>query len=187
MNDRKNYLLQIAQLAQSYGFVPIGVNGKIPRFRNWQNVRYDPDDPQKNIRRISHLYDSNLVNNIAILTGEPSGIVVIDVDVPSLPWWNELVRINGGLPETFTVMTPSGGFHYYFKYTPQVNQLGNMNKIIGQSIDYRTNGGIIIFPGSTSNDRFYTITSGYHNAKPLIAEMPNWLLNLLKYNQTLRS
>ena len=72
MTDRKNYLLQIAQLAQSYGFTPIGISGKVPRFKSWQNVRFDPKDPQKNIRRIDHLIDAGIANNISIVTGEAS-------------------------------------------------------------------------------------------------------------------
>jgi hypothetical protein len=177
-------LMQIAQLAQSYGFVPIGVYGKIPRFKGWPNVRFDPNDPGKNIRRIGHLYDAKLVNNVAILTGAPSGVVVVDVDAPSLAWWNELVRINGGLPPTFTVQTGSGGRHYYFRYDAQNGMLGNMNKIFGQDIDYRTNGGIVLFPGSQNQDtgQAYLVESGYLEGKPLIAPMPSWLLSFLYAN-----
>ena len=187
--DRKNYLLQIAALAQSYGFVPLGIKDKIPRFKNWQNVRIDPNDPEKTIRRIAHLYSSGLVNNIAILTGSPSGLVVIDVDVPALTWWTELLRINGGLPETFMVQTPSGGLHYYFKYDDRTAQFRNMNKILNQNIDFRTNGGIIVFPGSMDHSTgvSYLVLGGYHNARPTISEMPNWLVELLKYNQQLRA
>lgn len=153
---------------------------KIPRFRGWQNVRFDPNDPEKNIKRISYLYDANLVNNIGILTGEPSGVVVMDIEKEGLPWWNELVKLNGGLPETFTVQTASGGLHYYFKYTPEISQFGNMNKILNQDIDYWTNGGQAIFPGSIgANGQPYLVKSRYIEGKPVIAEIPNWLIKLL--------
>lgn len=184
--DRKNYLLQIAALAQSYGFTPIGIKGKIPTFKNWQKVRIDPKDPEKTIRRIDHLFDAGLVNNIAIVTGEASNVMVVDVDIPSLDWWNELVNINNGLPETFTVQTPSGGYHYYFRYIPGLN---NINKILGQALDFRTNNGIVLFPGSINHNtgEMYKVAGGYQNNQLIIAEMPAWLLQLLQYNQTLRS
>lgn len=186
--DRKSYLLQIARLAQSYGFVPIPIYDKIPRFKNWQQVRYDPKDPEKNIRRISHLYRAGLVNNIGILTGASSGVVVVDIEQSALPWWNELVRINGGLPETFTVQTGSGGLHIYFRYNDNLSGFGNMNKILGQDIDYRTNGGYVVFPGSINQKtgQAYLVQSGYINGQPIIAEMPSWLIELLKLNQIYR-
>ena len=114
--------------------------------------------------------------------------MVVDVDIPSLEWWNQLVQINGGLPETFTVQTPSGGYHYYFRYTPIVAVLGNMNGILGQSIDYRTTGGMAIFPSSIdyATGKMYQVVAGYYNNQPIIAQMPDWLLDLLKYNQQLR-
>lgn len=60
MSDRREYLSQIARLTQSWGYVPIGVMTKHPRFKNWQNVRYNPE---KNICRLTHLYDAGLVDS----------------------------------------------------------------------------------------------------------------------------
>jgi hypothetical protein len=182
--DRKSYLLNIATLAQLYGFTPIPVRDKTPRFKNWQDVRVDPNDPGKTIRRINHLYDAGLVNNIAIVTGEASNVMVVDVDVPALNWWNELLRINPPLPETFLVLTPSGGYHYYFRYIPG---LTNMNKILGQALDFRSTRGMIIFPGSQgTNGEYYKVAGGYENNQPIIADIPNWLLQLLQYNNSLK-
>jgi len=151
-------------------------------------VRIDPKDPEKTVRRIGHLYDANLANNVSILTGEPSGVVAVDVETSALPWWDELVRINGGLPETFTVQTGTGGLHVYFKYTPSVAHFGNMNKILKQDIDYRTNGGLVVFPGSLDHrtGQMYLVKSGYINGRPVIAEMPNWLIQVLERDRQLK-
>ena len=178
--DRKEYLMNMARLAQSYGFVPIGIKDKYPRFKNWPNVRIDPADPEKTIRRIGHLYDQGLVNNLSILTGEASGVVVLDIDVPALPWWSELLKLNPELPLTFTVQTPSGGLHYYFKYNESTKKFHNMNSILGQRIDYRTDGGLAVFPGSYN----YVVTNGYVNNGPIIAPMPFWLTELLRINNS---
>lgn len=181
MTARKDYLVQMARLAQAYGFVPIPIKDKIPQFKNWQNVRYDPADPDKNIRRIQHLYDAGLANNIGILTGEPSGVVVVDVEKSALKWWKQLIQLNGDQPvfrETFTVQTGNGGIHVYFKYEPRTSSLTNRNKISGQGIDFRTNGGQAIFPGSITTHE-YQVLSGYTPQGPIIGIMPDWLINFL--------
>lgn len=128
--------------------------------------------------KIISLYNAGLVNNISIVTGQASNVVVVDIDVPALSWWTELLRVNPPIPETFIVKTPSGGYHYYFRYIPGLN---NMNQILGQSIDFRTDGGQAIFPGSTG----YAVAAGYQDGRPIIAEMPSWLLQLLQYNQNI--
>jgi len=182
MESRKEQLIKFARAAQRAGFVPIPVKGKVPRIRNWPNIRYDPKDPEKNIRRIEHFYDQGLANNIAAVTGEASGIVVIDVETSALPWWEDLVKRNGGLPETFTVQTGTGGLHIYFKYTPSVAHFGNMNKILGRDIDFRTNRGNILLPGSIDSrtGQMYMVISGYENNEVKLAEMPDWLIQLLE-------
>lgn len=182
---RGRYLINIGRIAQGYGFVPIPVFGKIPRFRNWPNVRVDPNDPEKTLRRIGHLYTAKTGNNVGIVTGEASGVVVVDVETSDIPWWDELVRKNGGLPETFTVETGTGGRHIYFKYEPPIDRLGNLNKILGQNIDFRTNGGVIVFPGSIDprTGGMYKVLSGYENDRPVIASMPMWLFNMLLFDQ----
>jgi hypothetical protein len=58
-----------------------------------------------------------------------------------------------------------------------------MNKILGQSIDFRSDGGIVLFPGSTGE--YYKVAGGYLNNIPVISEMPNWLYQLLQYNQNI--
>src|SRR5688500_5035497 len=55
--------------------------------------------------------------NVALLTGEPSGLVVLDVDgeegADSL---HELEREHGALPVTRSSVTPRGGSHFYFRW-----------------------------------------------------------------------
>ena len=181
---RRDELVFYAQLAQSYGFVPIPIKGKIPRFKEWQNVRFNPQDPDKNIRRIGHLYSAGLADNIGIVTGEASGVVVLDIDEGAIDWWKELIALNP-LPETFTVQTGKGGLHVYFKYEPRVSHFGNMNKILGQAIDFRTNGGQAIFPGSIHSEtgQYYLVVSGYEQDRPIIALMPDWMIELLEMDR----
>lgn len=192
-------LLNIAYYAYQLGFVPIPLNGKIPQARKWQNLRNKPEDildvqqgryPSK-VRLIKHLIDSKStkinVNNIGVLTGEPSGIVVVDIDVidDGINKWNNLVQSNGGyIPNTLLVSTGGNGYHYYFKYTPELSRFTNSNRVIDLPIDFRTNGGMVVFPGSTSQSgNPYTIIGGVdQNGVPIIADIPPWLISILVLN-----
>jgi hypothetical protein len=54
--------------------------------------------------------------NVGILTGDPSGIFVLDVD-PSgggMESMRQLLEQHGELPATFIATTGTGGWHFYF-------------------------------------------------------------------------
>ena len=193
MSLSKDYLIQLAYSLFTYGWVPISLKNKTPVGKNWQNLRNDPIKDQEaisqnryptRVRQIDHLYDVGLVNNVGILTGEPSGIVVIDVDAKDdgILKWNNLVQANGGnLPRTFMVKTGEGGYHFYFKYHDYMSKIPNRNKILDLSLDFRTNGGVIVSPGSISyiTGNYYQIIDGYDNNIPQIADLPPWFLAIL--------
>lgn len=83
--------------------------------------------------------------NIGILTGEVSGLIVVDVDAK-----------NGGLeslksmilPKTLTVETGGGGYHFYFQY-PAGQKINNSASKLAQGVDIRANGGYVVAPPST--------------------------------------
>ena len=201
--QQKQYIINLARLAHSYGFVPIPMRGKAPIVRGWQkyrnNLLEDTNDiaqgrHPKRVRQVSHLLNitpaSKAANSFGIVTGEASGIVVFDIDVKDngIAQWNQLVDVNGEIPRTFMVHTGEGGYHYYFKYAPYLANIGNMNSILDKPIDYRTNNGVIVFPGNTSQKtgNQYVIIDGYDNNVPLIADMPGWLIGLLIQNNLYR-
>lgn len=197
----KQYMEEIAYAAYSYGFVPIPIKWKIPSVPGWPNFRHNPvEDSQdianglypKNVRRVGNLVNFGRANNVGIITGEASGVVVIDIDTENngLELWRQLVDKNTagkGLDKTFTVQTSSGGLHYYFKYTPDLANLGNINRIYRYPFDYRTNNGMVVFPGSfDQRNRQYKILSGYESPPEnpsvkaiYISSMPKWLKTLL--------
>jgi len=198
---RAEYLFNIAKIAVSYGFVPIPVRGKIPTIPKWNLTRIDPKDPEKVARRVKHLTETKRspANNVAILCGEASNIVVFDIDnvvsatsnINGIRYWNQLITLNNKqnprepLPETFTVMTPSNGFHVYFQYDERMPVLSNSNGVMGQKIDFRTNGGLVMFPGSKNftTGKVYAVYSGFKNNRPIIARMPTWLYNFIVMHQ----
>ena len=116
--------------------------------------------------------------NVAIATGESSGLVVVDVDPKSggLDILADLEQTHGNLPLTPTVQTGSGGKHYYFRY-PAGTKIGNRTGIV-QGIDVRGDGGYVIAPPSdhASGGRYSWLVP----STTAVAEIPGWLLGMMQ-------
>lgn len=76
------------------------------------------------------------------------------------------------LPETFTVATPTGGFHFYFNGT-----CGSGPFDVG--IDTKSSGGYVVIPGSLHPNGG---TYGVIREKE-VADAPGWLVPLLRRNR----
>lgn len=137
--------------------------------------------------------------NVGIATG-PSGLVVIDLDMPkpgdqpppewALPGVSEGADVlavlceRHGQPfpwETFFVRTRRGGLHLYFTALPGVrlgNTAGRTPRGLGWLIDTRAHGGYVVAPGCHVEDAdgagSYTV--GYLRPP---APLPEWLAVLL--------
>lgn len=116
-----------------------------------------------------------LAGNVGLYPGA-SGLLVIDVDIKNGAvgdkTLDELQAKHGSLPETFTVGTPSGGWHLYFK-KPDIEHIGNNS--IGKGIDIRCDAGYVLEPGSTIDGKAYAAS----NNAP-VAELPDSWITLLK-------
>ena len=180
VQPKRERLVDYALTYLSFGFVPIGLNGKRPLLGGWQNTPRD-----KALELIATNSKAGKINNVGILAGKASGVVVVDVDLREngIEQWHKMAK-DKGLPETFTVLTGSGGYHYYFLYDERMSLLGN-TKLIGLGIDFKTDGGQLVAPGSIHPDtkKIYAVQAGYKDGKPLIARMPNWLFELILANQ----
>jgi hypothetical protein len=91
--------------------------------------------------------------NVGIATGSPSGIVVVDVDVPEgMESLGLLEREGKGLPDTLSARTGSGGRHLVFELPK--GRLGNSTgRLPGFSrdlpgVDFRGEGGYVVAPPS---------------------------------------
>ncbi len=108
---------------------------------------------------------------IAIVTGKISGLIVVDVDKSDidLSW----------LPETAIIKTGSGGFHYYYKYCPGVN-----NKVrIKDYIDLRGDGGFVVCPPSVNLKGKYEIIK-YRGLAPFPVNLFKQNIDPLVYRQS---
>ncbi len=105
---------------------------------------------------------------VGIVTGKVSGILVLDDD--------------GGLdlekykvPKTWTVKTPRGGTHYYFKWDYSLGSKVTTKVGVLPQVDVRGDGGYVVFYGF---QRPYFTT--------VLSAPPQWLIDLLpnKYSDS---
>lgn len=97
------------------------------------------------------------IQNWAILTGLPSGIIVVDVDTikgaDAQPFLDASKRTEeeGGQP-FYTVRTQSGGYHFYFKYTPLLSKTKHKRQTkegeLLHHVDIQSDGAIVFAPPS---------------------------------------
>ncbi|SFE22327.1 Bifunctional DNA primase/polymerase, N-terminal [Actinopolyspora alba] len=127
--------------------------------------------------------------NIGIACG-PSGLYVLDLDQahehePPLAWSGArdgqevLARLatTAGQPypsHTYTVTTPSGGQHLYFR-APAEPELRSTVARLGWRIDTRGTGGYIVAAGSVLTGGAYRVASSV-----AIAPLPAWLVDAVK-------
>ena len=85
--------------------------------------------------------------NIGIVTGQASGIVVVDVDAGKggLQSWAELQDIHGRI-DTLTSLTGGGGMHLWFQ--APADELKSTAGTIAPGIDTRAEGGYVVAPPS---------------------------------------
>ncbi len=105
-------------------------------------------------------------------TGERNGWWVLDID-PRHGGLESLALLQeryGRLPETMEVRTPSGGWHYYFKWEAVCSELTNTAGKLGPGLDIRAEGGMVLVPPTPGYEIMSTSEA---------AAAPAWLLALL--------
>jgi hypothetical protein len=173
----------LAAAARGWRIFPLVAGRKTPRraLTDWETkATADPD-------RISRWWARHPGDNIGIACG-PSGLVVVDLDVtkpddtPPPAWTgaaggadvlDALARRHGHqLAATWTVQTPSGGRHLYYR-APTGRQLRNTAGRIGWRIDTRAHGGYVVAAGSTIDHLEYRVVD---DTPPV--ELPAWILEV---------
>ena len=112
--------------------------------------------------------------NVALVTGLVSGVSVVDVDDPNL--FKDFVKGLGRSVNdinTYTVKTPSGGYHLYFRYDPTLKQ--GAKRFPGG--DIRNDGGYVVGPGSVFESGQGMIP--YVAAEGPLSSIPEWLLKAI--------
>jgi Bifunctional DNA primase/polymerase, N-terminal len=173
----------LAAARHGWPVFPLRAGEKRPRVTEWEAVATTSRD------RIWWWWRRHPDDNVAIATG-PAGLVVIDLDLarpdeaPSpehfgarggLDVFAALAAERGYVPgSTWTVQTPSGGRHLYFRAPATGGPWRNTAGRLGWHIDTRASGGYVVAAGSVVDGRPYNLI---HDPDPI--ELPAWIAQRL--------
>jgi hypothetical protein len=97
--------------------------------------------------------------------------------------WREHCAREGHIP-TFTVRTPSGGWHFYYRLPADLTV--TTRALLGPGIDIRSTGGYVVVPGSYVDDG--DVQGTYAVAENLpVAPLPAWIERLYRDDQAART
>lgn len=160
-------------IGRGWSAVALRPRDKFPLVR-WEPYQYRAADPAEVQRWFDRWPDAN----VGIVTGQVSGLVVLDVDPrhggeDSIAAWAAAGRF---LPDTIEAATGGGGRHLYFRTPAEFlrNRVG-----LAPGIDLRANGGLVVAPPSIhpSGGR-YVWRQGCAPADRDPAALPDWLRRL---------
>lgn len=117
--------------------------------------------------------------NIGIPTGKENKFWVMELDtaahgVDGAATLAALVAQHGELPLTRQALSPSGSRHFYFTYPPHLTIRNDTSRKLGNGIDVRADGGMVVAPPSERDDGIYTWDNAEH-----LTHAPQWLLDLV--------
>ncbi len=154
----------LAWAAQNWAIFPLAPNSKIP-----PKGGHGLNDATTDRNLIEQWFRAAPDCNWGVNAGM-SDLLILDSDAykPGASDALNALDLDYGIPATFTVATPNGGTHRYYK------GFGSSTVAkLGPGIDTRGAGGYVVLPGSTINGKAYTVL---HDAP--IADAPEWLVRL---------
>ncbi|WP_367128380.1 bifunctional DNA primase/polymerase [Saccharothrix sp. HUAS TT1] len=161
------YRAALAAVERGWPVVPLRPHGKAPAVPGWDaEATLDRD-------RIRSWW-SRRAYNVGIACG-PAGLLVVDLDVPhgreafARRAWQHGAE---DPRDTYTVATPSGGEHRYFR-APDA-PLGNSVAKLAPHVDTRGAGGYVVAAGSQLGDGRYRVLRDAP-----VAPAPGWLVAVL--------
>lgn len=163
----------VALARRGFAVFKLQENSKHPLTEGWPD--HASADPQTAFARWTDpVTGEGLNNNIGVHT---TGMEVLDPDVKrrdkgidGLASLDELVDTYGIDTRTFTVQTPTGGRHLYYRLPPG-EQVRNSADQIAAGIDVRGYHGFVVGPGSMIDGIPYEIV---RDVEPI--EAPRWLI-----------
>ena len=163
----------LAYAAAPLPVFPLIVGGKDPAVvRGFYAATTNPET----IKRFWRIPD----RNIGLRTGVASGVWVLDVDPPDGE--NGIRRLeaeHGPLPTTRTVLTPRGGFHFWFRYSGPIPCTQSK---IAPHVDTKGDGGYVAVVPSVTVDGTY---SWLGDPRAELAIAPGWLITLARKKPTI--
>jgi hypothetical protein len=168
-------------MARGFALFPLRPGTKVPAVpRDWEHAATTSPLRLRQLTGGPHA-------NHGIACG-PSDLVVLDLDVAkgdeeaadgATDGWRVLRDLaaahDEGLPRTFTVQTPSGGRHLYFRPPVEGPAPRNTVRRLGPLIDTRGAGGYVVAPGSRIDGAEYRVIED----APIVP-LPDWISALLR-------
>ena len=157
--------------------VPIPPGEKFPRgITAWQT------EGSTDEAKITHWWTQAPDHGIGIVTGATSGLWVLDVDTDRTQGKHgdeslaELEATHGPLPDTYEVVTGSGGRHLYFAWPddPTIEIRNDQSGQIGPDLDVRADGGFVVAPPSIH--KYGTRYEVEATSAPAPVQAPAWLV-----------
>ena len=129
---------------KTWGFAVLPVEGKVPLTKNGSK------DATKSVRVAERWFTNYPSGNVAVATGNVSGLWVLDIDGPEgISSMKSLISEHGReWCDVPTVRTGKGGYHLYFSGT---DDYANCAKRL-PGIDARGRGGYVVAPPSIHPD-----------------------------------
>lgn len=153
--------------------IPLNKNTKIPVQKNWTS------QPKLSLEELLTYKDVNY--GIPV---KHNHLVVLDIDThdkedpnKGFKSLNKLQEFSGQeLPETFTVQTPSGGQHWYYRLPDEFkDRYFDKSLTRYPQIDFIVNDKMLVAPPSViDGDEYFQIKGDLSN----IPECPEWLLRM---------
>ena len=110
-------------MAQGWVLFPLAKNSKRPPEGMYGHLSWTQDDTRDYLDELT-----SGEFNVGVVTGKPSGIIVIDVDPKNGGTVESVYEAAGERFITRTHTTRSGGKHFIFAYPEGVERLGNSNR-----------------------------------------------------------
>lgn len=161
----------------AFSYIQLHPHGKVPT-REWAG------DDRQDISIVRDWLAQGY--NLGVRTDLSSGCWVLDVDVnvetlePSDEW--KALVAEHELPPTYTVRSPSGGLHYYFRFPEGITVRNDQGRVICKDVDIRGVGGYVVAAGMratyTKHQREFAGTYDVIDDSA-IALTPQWIVDRL--------
>jgi len=175
----KKQLIKVGKkIVSKWRFIPL----EMSIYYDKKNKKWNKHPPIDNWQEITmETWENNIKGkgkNIGILTGEVSGISIIDIDNKddTLSVMEKLETEHGKI-ETLTCNTPSGGKHYYFKYDKRIPTAKHILSVNEKelNVDGRNDKGCVAIPPSKYDEHNYE----WIDEDVEISKCPEWIFELL--------
>lgn len=136
---------------QGYSIMPCKQD-KRPLLTSWKQYQTIPPTDDN----ILQWFSKETKNNIGIITGKLSNLTVIDIDTKQGTQQANADHLLTLFPATYTVQTPSGGYHLYYTYAEGFTISANAYPQY-PNVDIRGEGGFVVAPPSITEQGEYKV------------------------------